>query len=92
MIYYVTFELKTSGQYLFMLYYCTAGNAKEAVQIARDAWTAAGNTCHPFHLHGAKSKYQCLDPLRIIDVSGAEYKARDVLNRFINYKYSQRPE
>jgi hypothetical protein len=61
-IYIVTFERHINCTIRDIVFHCEANNAKEAVQIAKDAWTKKS---YPFHIHAVKSRVQDIDHLTI---------------------------
>ncbi len=81
-IYFVTFDIerRRERETQHYIFHCYAQNAKEAKEKAREAWTAAGNQRHQFHMYGKKSNIQDPDVLKVNTWTGKEIKGKAVMD------------
>lgn len=80
-IYIVTFERHINCQIRNIVFHCEADNAKDACQIAKEAWFK-NNLSYMFHLHAVKSRTQDISLLRVKNWKLQEIAGADCMNHF----------
>ena len=81
-LYFVTFTVRNLLELKYLMYHICAPSAKEAIEKAKAAWAATGDTVpHPFGLC-AKRATKPLAKLSITAWNGDRYAGKDLYGRF----------
>ena len=81
-VYIVTFDTYRNNMDYNQVYHCIAQNAKEACQIAKDAWLQQGRKSHPFHVHAVKARTQDVDLLKVRTWKNTEIAGQILIGSF----------
>lgn len=80
-IYIVTFEKHADCQIRNIVFHCEAENAKDACQIAKQAWSEK-TAAYPFKVHAVKARTQDISFLKIRNWKCQEISGAACMNEF----------
>jgi len=81
-LYFVTFTVRNLLELKYLVYHTSAVNATDAIEKAKAAWAATGDTVpYPFGLR-AKRVTKPLAKLSIVAWNNVRYEGKDLLGRF----------
>jgi len=81
-IYFVTFEVHRDCQIFDYIFHCRAWDAKEAKELARDAWIK-DHKRHQFHMYAKKSSMPAEEFLNVRSWHGDTFSGEKCMNKFI---------